>query len=189
MFRPFKALFEVWAGFPHARGDVPAAAPPARARRSFSPRTWGCSVRPDGAAGAAGVFPTHVGMFRSSLPRFDFRARFPHARGDVPPTLAEVVKARAFSPRTWGCSVLILPDESGPEVFPTHVGMFRAVTYSPSESLSFPHARGDVPPSGRRLWTATVFPRTWGCSAETACLAGAGDVFPTHVGMFRCFRI
>ncbi len=173
-------------GFPHTRGDVPGRRPKAVHIRAFSPHAWGCSERRRVRRVPRVVFPTRVGMFRKphgSPPR---RKSFPHTRGDVPTVFGLTSIAHLFSPHAWGCSACRRPDRRTGEVFPTRVGMFRAIPTRSSRRWCFPHTRGDVPeelimPPGARRFS----PHAWGCSAGTAYRARIADVFPTRVGMFR----
>ncbi len=48
------------------------------------------------------VFPTRVGMNRSSVSPQDARNRIPHAGGDEPEMLIEIHIPAAYSPRGWG---------------------------------------------------------------------------------------
>ena len=90
MFRRFGMCLNPWVGFPRARGDVPALGDAIGWAWKFSPRTRGCSARPQSRQGhgerfprARGdvpcprtstrldcsVFPAHAGMFRQVGPR------------------------------------------------------------------------------------------------------------------------
>ena len=48
------------------------------------------------------VFPTHVGMNRTSTSASWNSRRIPHARGDEPNTAAILDGQKEYSPRTWG---------------------------------------------------------------------------------------
>jgi hypothetical protein len=48
------------------------------------------------------LFPTHVGMIRTSRGSGAWRWPFPHARGDDPGWRSYQQSLRDFSPRTWG---------------------------------------------------------------------------------------
>jgi hypothetical protein len=165
MFRDQQSVARVEISFPHARGDVPSQQKRKTGKASFSPRTWGCSVRSLVFRQMDCVFPTHVGMFRKkTMSDFDDLG-FPHARGDVPRPCRAGKRRLPFSPRTWGCSVLCTRGDHGFMVFPTHVGMFRRDWSHIQLDGSFPHARGDVPATnGRWLGLKPFSPRTWGCS-------------------------
>ena len=84
MFRFRESNMMRHKSFPHSRGDVPRPDYARPATLPFSPLTWGCSGRWRMAHHLARVFPTHVGMFRSSTPSRALSIRFPHSRGDVP---------------------------------------------------------------------------------------------------------
>ncbi len=90
---------------------------------------------------------------------------FPHARGDGP----EVNKGGGvhwtFSPRTWGWSAVIVMNQYGMAVFPTHVGMVPLELFLTGDQRCFPHARGDGPPEPVvEVMGASFSPRTWGWS-------------------------
>ena len=112
------------AGFPRARGDVPALSRPGAMTSGFSPRTRGCSGKTVPYYTLEDVFPAHAGMF---LRFCHFRLAllsFPRARGDVPATQLLWQYRIRFSPRTRGCSCSGRHNQ-GPElVFPAHAGMF-----------------------------------------------------------------
>ena len=133
-----------------------------------------------------GVFPTHVGMFRDMPVNRSGSGCFPHTCGDVPRTMARMVRPQRFSPHMWGCSERQARTRRLHRVFPTHVGMFRSDIGSHLENAGFPHTCGDVPWTQVTIATAQQFsPHMWGCSGG---MTGNGEfvfVFPTHVGMFR----
>ena len=52
---------------PHARGGVSRTPTETMTGKKSSPRTWGCFHVPSGAGVAGIVFPTHVGVFPSSI--------------------------------------------------------------------------------------------------------------------------
>ena len=89
---------------PHARGDVPPDFIDQMIVVDFSPRPWGCSVAPRPGAGQGSLLPTPVGMFRRSRASSSRPATSPHARGDVPCSVAWQSQPLSFSPRPWGCS-------------------------------------------------------------------------------------
>ena len=74
------------------------------------------------------------------------------------------------------------------DVFPTHVGMDRALPDIPIEAQCIPHARGDGPtPCGDLAPTLPYSPRTWGWTEVDEGPRQVLEVFPTHVGMDRMF--
>ena len=155
----------------------------------------------------AGVFPTHVGVYRNTRPVSARIPCFPHACGGVPPPLDACLPASPFSPRTWGCTWMMRNSSANTRVFPTHVGVYRRVRRLNSDSARFPHARGGVPdnscwfsPTGfvfpthvgvyryscRNVISGMSFsPRTWGCTFPFGRLPQHQVVFPTHVGVYR----
>ena len=186
MFRVFQVSAVCQCSFPHTRGDVPRQSSHSLKATSFSPHTWGCSALRRAVQQAGRLFPTHVGMFRSSGARSTPSATFPHTRGDVPPDEGIFLEMVFFSPHTWGCSDHDVLQAVCIHLFPTHVGMFltphkRNLTFYP-----FPHTRGDVPnPLHHARHVCRFSPHTWGCSDQVAAIDGACPLFPTHVGMFR----
>ena len=88
--------------FPHARGDGPVGSKDSLNPLTFSPRPWGW---PDDRLPLhlrGHVFPTPVGMARSTVPRTSCGHGFPHARGDGPDSDTCPTNGYMFSPRPWG---------------------------------------------------------------------------------------
>ncbi len=196
--------------FPHARGGVPAGWPPAFAHPAFSPRPWGCTVLIFVFIQIPAVFPTPVGVYRGAIQRHKFTCRFPHARGGVPqwrrepatpkrfpharggvPTMCFCAYSpQTFSPRPWGCTAAPLRLYDSQIVFPTPVGVYRAIRVSTARADRFPHARGGVPSAVMSAYNADPFsPRPWGCTATRRTVLGCRRVFPTPVGVYRRWRL
>jgi hypothetical protein len=70
------------ASFPHPRGDGPAHYYPVRRPAPFSPPAWGWPATLTRSPQTQPVFPTRVGMARSSVGSVAANAGFPHPRGD-----------------------------------------------------------------------------------------------------------
>ena len=151
----------------------------------FSPRTRGCSARFRNRYKKYKVFPAHAGMFPFHYRTADLLKSFPRARGDVPMSAAGNLKSTWFSPRTRGCSVVIMFLGSSSGVFPAHAGMFLSQYISIRKPKSFPRARGDVPVLLDLLKHNILFsPRTRGCSFIWIVGDENEEVFPAHAGMF-----
>ena len=91
-----------------------------------------------------------------------------------------------FSPHAWGCSGRGRGAQGRGGVFPTRVGMFRAMSLLCRVEACFPHTRGDVPQYNVGLTDDEMFsPHAWGCSCRPATKPMPTLVFPTRVGMFR----
>ena len=73
-------------------------------KRTFSPRTRGCSGGGFPTLDRCTVFPAHAGMFLPQSRTPAIPVRFPRARGDVPDNAMEAMDTNKFSPRTRGCS-------------------------------------------------------------------------------------
>ncbi len=71
-----------------------------------------------------------------------------------------------FSPQAWGCTVSSADNRRRREVFPTGVGVYRAMLPGLRRPFRFPHRRGGVPP-------------------DFHISADALYVFPTGVGVYR----
>ena len=172
--------------FPHARGDGP---PPTIAETpavGFSPRAWGWSGLHLHPRHRRHVFPTRVGMVRTTATRRSPAIRFPHARGDGPDFWHRQTLPDAFSPRAWGWSAHPCDRPRSGRVFPTRVGMVRKATSCNPRRSSFPHARGDGPRRGYASSRGGGFsPRAWGWSVKRPAPVQPGGVFPTRVGMVR----
>ena len=157
-----------------------------------------------------GVFPTPVGMVRSSIIRPCASMSFPHARGDGPFPPPRATSRNRFSPRPWGWSVhqfrlqclpVFSPRPWGWSVgsfagglsklvFPTPVGMVRKHRRERDDRGSFPHARGDGPRGKEaRCCRCRFSPRPWGWSAVSEARKRKAPVFPTPVGMVRAFSV
>ncbi len=91
MFRADGALPPQRLRFPHKRGDVPETLSNERRADRFSPQAWGCSDCYGGHPEWHIVFPTSVGMFRSTGSRCIIMVSFPHKRGDVPSKLQKSI--------------------------------------------------------------------------------------------------
>ena len=171
---------------PHARGDVPKGQAAVFADDTFSPRPWGCSLIPIDATSDPRLLPTPVGMFLLPVLQNCRTLPSPHARGDVPAIPFIDRMNNDFSPRPWGCSVVLHVRARVDVLLPTPVGMFRSDALRGLPPLASPHARGDVPGLDSSLTQYLDFsPRPWGCSAvfPDACLGTS--LLPTPVGMFR----
>ena len=151
MFRDASLRLLPIISIPHTRGDVPRSSSSSSSCWSYSPHPWGCSAGERHAPIEAALFPTPVGMFRELIPYLRIPVAIPHTRGDVPVQALAVCAVAAYSPHPWGCSEFwraIRPKEG---LFPTPVGMFRALRCSYPESATIPHTRGDVPRTLRPL--------------------------------------
>ena len=120
---------------------------------TFSPPAWGWSVPGAPCAGCLCVFPTRVGMVRTSTSEASVSCRFPHPRGDGPVNVAPQWRSRWFSPPAWGWSNGCGERKTREPVFPTRVGMVRSAVADAEHRQGFPHPRGDGPP-----WTVTTCP-------------------------------
>ena len=156
------------------------------------------------------VFPTHVGVYLDVENYLRPAQCFPHTRGGVPDVNREHRINQKFSPHTWGCTCAARPERPHPQVFPTHVGVYRAWPYLTPGASSFPHTRGGVPSWPDLASFTTAFsPHTWGCTFNNgniglviSCfphtrggvpvnwvrLIGVIVVFPTHVGVYLYHR-
>ena len=124
---------------PHARGGVSKRRARPVARKTSSPRTWGCFLLSFFTFFLWMVFPTHVGVFPKISLAFFKSARLPHARGGVSIVGAKGKKWEESSPRTWGCFTLGAGLSGFGIVFPTHVGG-RQAEVAPRKPL--PHGWG-----------------------------------------------
>ena len=156
----------------------------------ISPRTWGCTDCRQIVASGIRHFPTHVGVYRPFAGRRLTARTFPHARGGVPTDLTPGRYSSPISPRTWGCTGHRGAAAERRRHFPTHVGVYRCTVQAGRIEITFPHARGGVP----RLYDPLmcfphVSPRTWGCTEAVSGLCSTQGRFPTHVGVYRRFRL
>ena len=148
MVRNGELLHQHRASFPHMRGDGPYLVLPPTGRAWFSPHAWGWSETFETYAEEALVFPTCVGMVRPRTATACSSTRFPHMRGDGPPSCAPCRILPTFSPHAWGWSENRRIAENLQKVFPTCVGMVRVRAAHPARLSRFPHMRGDGPKNG-----------------------------------------
>ena len=110
---------------PHRRGDGPLISDQTTAKMECSPQAWGWTVGRAHRHWPHGVFPTGVGMDRSSATSPRRPARVPHRRGDGPCYADRERSLRPCSPQAWGWTDDPLHGRSWRRVFPTCVGMDR----------------------------------------------------------------
>ena len=152
--------------FPHTRGDGPKRIGSLLNLRQVSPHAWGWSGHLLLTEGGHRVFPTRVGMVRSSRILSASPARFPHTRGDGPRQKAGPPGCRRFSPHAWGWSGNLIVWNEPIDVFPT--------------------LRGDGPNYQTIRYRPLRFsPHAWGWSALPQHKFVSPQVFPTRVGMVR----
>ena len=173
-------------GFPHPRGDGPAATSAGGGARAISPPTWGWPARRNLTNKQTKDFPTHVGMARSYGEQPEYVNRFPHPRGDGPMELSLRNTMAEISPPTWGWPVVSPREYNFTTDFPTHVGMARTGERNGGFQERFPHPRGDGPKfSAHWKGVGMISPPTWGWPGMVRRVIAAEGDFPTHVGMAR----
>ena len=156
---------EKWdlVGFPHTRGGGPSTIRFPNNFLTFSPHAWGWTFSLASSMCLSIVFPTRVGVDRSTPSRFTATPRFPHTRGGGPNVGRTAPKSGTFSPHAWGwtfarggnCLILI--------VFPTRVGVDRNPGAKSEPNCSFPHTRGGGPRIDPSVCPNTSFsPHAWG---------------------------
>ena len=150
-----------------------------------SPRPWGCFCRFHPVRQIAGVFPTPVGVFRSTCRDGHPEFCLPHARGGVSNPARAFLRLALSSPRPWGCFYTGKSTADRLSVFPTPVGVFLRQLVMAEAKARLPHARGGVSlhhsACAACLWSS---PRPWGCFCLFLCIAVCCLVFPTPVGVF-----
>ena len=114
------------ARFPHPRGDGPRNGEIHVHTNRISPPAWGWPAF-DGIEEEVGDdFPTRVGMARNSTSANSGYWRFPHPRGDGPPTPWSARCSRLISPPAWGWPGRSRRPAGPLPDFPTRVGMARS---------------------------------------------------------------
>ena len=172
--------------FPHVCGDGPSARKLSFEIFTFSPRMWGWSKIATLSIMTALVFPTYVGMVRFVPGVMAAPVRFPHVCGDGPVSASAASVSGVFSPRMWGWSGVSVTGTTCSGVFPTYVGMVRAMYRQYHVDARFPHVCGDGPFCTAFMVAVLLFsPRMWGWSVVPTTLFRSGSVFPTYVGMVR----
>ena len=147
------------------RGDGPDLKATTKHVATFSPHAWGWSGFTLDTPKNWEVFPTCVGMVRSTTVLISLSMSFPHMRGDGPSLPWRYDFERRFSPHAWGWSVVTAIGLVGKQVFPTCVGMVRAGGLRAEGILRFPHMRGDGPSPDRADALVMAFsPHAWGWS-------------------------
>ena len=122
-------LYAVFMSFciaclPHVRGGVSKSVKLLSWPVGSSPRAWGCFWRRHPVGRRKSVFPTCVGVFRSTSGRRPCTISLPHVRGGVSSRKKKLFTARKSSPRAWGCFSAESAISSPERVFPTCVGVF-----------------------------------------------------------------
>src|SRR5207302_914619 len=130
---------------PHACGGGPAPKRPPAWNIGLSPRMWGWTDRPPGAAPAGEVVPTHVGVDRRRRRALNLRPSCPHACGGGPALPFGIRKRPTLSPRMWGWTDQPLSDLPPAGVVPTHVGVDRDKRRGGLFCNRCPHACGGGP--------------------------------------------
>ena len=175
---------DISGGFPHLRGDGPPARKSRPCTTLISPPAWGWPAVRGVAEACEHDFPTCVGMARGQCNRCCGRKGFPHLRGDGPHLIYFPRRCRGISPQAWGWPDYLVLFRSGGFDFPTCVGMAREQHQVGSDSVGFPHLRGDGPTDNLpALPAATISPPAWGWPVEIAAEVWAKPDFPTCVGM------
>ncbi len=89
------------------------------------------------------------------------------------------------SPHTWGCFLIQIHHRHRDSVFPTHVGVFPALSLLRLASRCLPHTRGGVSMGcSVRAANEASSPHTWGCFRLFFISFILRYVFPTRVGVF-----
>ena len=88
-----------------------------------SPRAWGWTDGGHGVSRRGNVFPTRVGMDRSSAYALSRSIGVPHTRGDGPQPYGVTRKPHPYSPQAWGWTALQHAFAVFALVFPTRVGL------------------------------------------------------------------
>src|ERR1035438_9401013 len=110
---------------PHPRGDGPVVTEVLYMNTSYSPPAWGWSDSRELRRRLPAVFPTRVGMVRSSPPATAKSSRIPHPRGDGPVILVMGLEPHRYSPPAWGWSAMARFPVMARPVFPTRAGRVR----------------------------------------------------------------
>ncbi|GEM_PF-1003714 len=169
---------------PHARGGGPPLDHDVEGIAEMSPRTWGWTPCRDPARPHRRDVPTHVGVDPERGVQWLRDPGCPHARGGGPTTPDGTVYDSSMSPRTWGWTVQISPDESQFLDVPTHVGVDPAASPEHRPAHRCPHARGGGPSMPRITGLEPrMSPRTWGWTPGPVVGGPVSVDVPTHVGV------
>ena len=149
--------------FPHRRGGGPQPQTPFSSSIAFSPQAWGWTAVIMQMATGAGVFPTGVGVDRttSTAPR----------------------QSNSFSPQAWGWTDVDYEFETADCVFPTGVGVDRVWPKFKLGSNVFPTGVGvDRSERVSRFATQTFSPQAWGWTGLRRILGFMPMRFPHRRG-------
>ncbi len=171
---------------PHGCGGGPRGTPLLSPVIEYSPRMWGWTVRPVRRVVLHIVFPTDVGVDRSTGRDRKTSQSIPHGCGGGPLTTGWGARSRVYSPRMWGWTADNGMGSKVPGVFPTDVGVDRQSEARPTGPTRIPHGCGGGP--GRELTlrpTTWYSPRMWGWTGQSFGPVPLALVFPTDVGVDR----
>ncbi len=175
---------------------------------ALSPRTRGCSVHAPAIHARLRVVPAHAGVLRPIRTPRCLPGSCPRARGGAPHSRRIRTIFLALSPRTRGCSFVVVSVHKVCAVVPAHAGVLRSRRPRRPRPPCCPRARGGAPAVASAVAAfATVVPAHAGVlraaharlASRRGCPRARGgapgewkpspvprDVVPAHAGVLRC---
>ena len=149
-------------------------------------RMWGLREGVYRRAGITFMFPTHVGIARTTGQERPTPRHVPYACGDCANAHALWTNAGLCSLRMWGLRAAGRSDVGTRKMFPTHVGIARHRGNCVDAYLDVPYACGDCAISRKNIRHPTQCSlRMWGLRVVAPRGARYFGMFPTHVGIAR----
>ena len=110
---------------------------------------------------------------------------FSHASGSIPYKKCLFYAVSRFFPREWEYTHDRTAATFAPFLFPTRVGVAQILLIGHSKRLTFSHASGSDPSSGKFSdISRNFFPREWECTYGIVIGLGFCLLFPTRVGVY-----
>ncbi len=153
---------------------------------ALSPRTRGCSVHAPAIHARLRVVPAHAGVLRPIRTPRCLPGSCPRARGGAPHSRRIRTIFLALSPRTRGCSFVVVSVHKVCAVVPAHAGVLqRGCPCRWCRPVVPAHAGVLRPSRPRSPRSPRLSPRTRGCSAPRTLDWLRGVVVPAHAGVLR----
>ena len=169
---------------PRARGDQPSTSVPACISRRSSPRARGSTLMVATDRNAVPVFPARAGINPRPSRAVKWRQCLPRARGDQPPTAADVRAGFKSSPRARGSTPFCAAFRHTVPVFPARAGINPTSLADSIETRRLPRARGDQPQQVKAVSAERPSsPRARGSTQSPSCLWASAPVFPARAGI------
>ena len=169
--------------YPHARGELSPHVAAVIAAAGLSPRPWGTRPAPRREIMSNRFIPTPVGNSCAETRSCRRVPVYPHARGELGPSVGRLGFERGLSPRPWGTLVAGAGRLRCGRFIPTPVGNSTKTLLSAAWSAVYPHARGELSASALRSQLGRgLSPRPWGTRFKHINRHAIPRFIPTPVG-------